>query len=62
MHGADDASVTRSIREGWPDAGMPASEAPLRRGGRALVIFIREKVDEAKRAAPSTRSLRATRS
>jgi len=52
MHGADDASVTRSIREGWPDAGMPAFGGALSdEEVRALVIFIREKVDEAKRAA-----------
>ena len=28
MHGGDDASLARSIREGQPDAGMPAFGAP----------------------------------
>ena len=52
MHGGDDASLAKSIREGHPDAGMPAFGSALSEQEiRALVIFIREKVDEAKRAA-----------
>jgi glucose/arabinose dehydrogenase len=42
--GGDDASVGLSIREGHPDAGMPAfGEALSDQEIRALVIFIREK-------------------
>ena len=52
LHGGDDASLAKSIREGQPDAGMPAFGSALSEQEiRALVIFIREKVDEAKRAA-----------
>ncbi len=51
MHGGDDASLARSIREGRTDAGMPAFGGGLSEQEiRALVIFIREKVDEARRA------------
>ena len=51
-HGGDDASLARSIREGRPDAGMPAFGGALSdEDVRALVIFIREKADEAKRSA-----------
>lgn len=51
MHGGDDASLARSIREGRTDAGMPAFGGALSEQEiRALVIFIREKVDEARRA------------
>ena len=51
MHGGDDPSLARSIREGRADAGMPAFGGALSEQEiRALVIFIREKVDEAKRA------------
>ncbi|HEX9186376.1 MAG TPA: PQQ-dependent sugar dehydrogenase, partial [Vicinamibacteria bacterium] len=51
MHGGDDLSLARSIRDGWPEAGMPAFGGALSdEEVRALVIFIREKVDEAKRA------------
>jgi glucose/arabinose dehydrogenase len=42
--GGDDASLAASIREGHPDAGMPAfGEALSDKEIRALVIFIREK-------------------
>jgi glucose/arabinose dehydrogenase len=52
MHGGDDASLARSIREGRTEAGMPAFGAALSEQEiRALVIFIREKVDEARRSA-----------
>jgi glucose/arabinose dehydrogenase len=52
LHGGDDASLARSIREGRSDAGMPAFGTALSEQAiRALVIFIREKVDVAKRAA-----------
>jgi glucose/arabinose dehydrogenase len=51
LFGGDDASLAKSIREGRVDAGMPPfggafSDEEI----RALVIFIREKVDEARRA------------
>ena len=52
MRGGDDASLARSIREGQTEAGMPAFGGALSEQEiRALVIFMREKVDEAKRAA-----------
>jgi len=52
MHGGDDTRLAKSIREGHPDAGMPAFGGALSgQEIRALVIFIREKVDEVKRAA-----------
>lgn len=43
-HGGDDASLTQSIREGYPQAGMPAwgttlSDAEI----RALIVYIREQ-------------------
>jgi glucose/arabinose dehydrogenase len=51
-HGGEDASLARSIRDGQPDAGMPAFGGALSEEDiRALVIFIRERTDEAKRAA-----------
>jgi aldose sugar dehydrogenase len=50
MFGGDDASLARSIRDGQVEAGMPAFGSSLdERQVRALVIFIREKVDEARR-------------
>ena len=42
-HGADDDSVTRSIREGWPATGMPPFQAALSdQEVRTLVIYLRE--------------------
>lgn len=42
-HGADDESITRVIREGAPDNGMPAFGATLNDAAvRALVVYIRE--------------------
>ena len=52
MHGGDDASLARSVREGRTEAGMPPFGGALSEQEiRALVIFMREKIDEAKRAA-----------
>ncbi len=51
IYGGDDASLARSILDGRPDAGMPAFGAALNEQEiRGLVIFIRERVDEARRA------------
>jgi aldose sugar dehydrogenase len=51
LHGGDDASLAKSIRDGRADAGMPPFGGTLSEEDiRALVIFIRERVDEAKRA------------
>ena len=50
-YGGDDASVTASIRDGRLDAGMPPFGAAMSEQEiRALVIFIRERADEARRA------------
>lgn len=45
-HGGDDASILRSIRDGWPESGMPAwgqafSEEEL----RGLVAYLRQQRD-----------------
>lgn len=51
LHGGDDASLAKSIREGRAEAGMPPFGGALSDEEiRALVIFIREHVEEAKRA------------
>lgn len=43
VHGGDDESLARSIRNGFPDKGMPAWSAALpEKEIRAMVIFIRE--------------------
>lgn len=43
-HGGDDESIARSIRNGFPDKGMPAWSAALpEKDIRAMVIFIREQ-------------------
>jgi len=50
-YGGDDLSVTTSIRDGRLDAGMPPLGAALSdQEVRALVIFIREKAEAARRA------------
>ncbi len=50
-YGGDDASMAASIRDGRLDAGMPPFGALMsEREVRALVIFIRERADEARRA------------
>jgi aldose sugar dehydrogenase len=56
-HGADDDSVTRSIREGWPATGMPPFQAALSdQEVRTLVIYLREmKVRAATPAASAPR-------
>jgi glucose/arabinose dehydrogenase len=51
-YGGDDASLARSIREGRPEVGMPAFGGAMSEEDiRALVIFIRERADEARRSA-----------
>ena len=58
-YGGDDASLTRSIRDGHPEAGMPAMRQDFNAAEiRALVIYIHEKsaafeVAHTKYAAPS---------
>jgi aldose sugar dehydrogenase len=43
-YGGDDASITRSICDGHPDAGMPAMRQALNKAEiRALVIYIHER-------------------
>jgi glucose/arabinose dehydrogenase len=43
-HGDDDASLARSIHDGYPDRGMPAWSAALTNEQiRSMVIFIREQ-------------------
>ena len=43
VHGGDDESLARSIRNGFPDKGMPAWSAALpEKEIRAMVIYIRE--------------------
>lgn len=43
-HGKDDAAIERSIREGFPGAGMPAFGKALQEAEvRALAVFLREK-------------------
>ncbi len=43
-YGGDDASLTRSIRDGHPDGGMPAMVAQVNRAEiRTLVVYIHEK-------------------
>jgi glucose/arabinose dehydrogenase len=52
-HGVDDASVARTIREGFPEGGMPAFGAALSEPQVAgVVAFLRKKRAE---APPSTR-------
>ena len=52
-HGVDDPSVTRIIREGFPEGGMPAFGAVLSEPQIAgVVAFLRQKRAE---APPSTR-------
>ena len=51
-YGGDDASLTASIRDGRVDAGMPPFGSMMSQQEiRALVIFIREKADAARRAS-----------
>jgi glucose/arabinose dehydrogenase len=53
-YGGDDESLARSIHDGRPDVGMPPFGAALSREEiRSLVIFIREKVDAARKEASS---------
>ena len=49
-HGGDDASLARAIRDGFELQGMPGWKGELNEAQiRALVVFIREKREEAKR-------------
>jgi glucose/arabinose dehydrogenase len=59
-HGGDDASLARSIREGHQvESGMPAFGGALsEREIRALVIYIRERADKARRAQTTDASPR----
>lgn len=44
VHGGDDESLARSIRNGFPDKGMPAWSAALpEKEIRAMVIYLREQ-------------------
>jgi len=46
-HGSDDASLVRSIREGYPGTGMPAFSAALTANEiQALVVFLHERMAE----------------
>src|SRR4051794_5847651 len=50
-HGGDDASLARSIHDGYPEKGMPAWAPTLSNEQiRAFVIFIREQRAHAQRA------------
>src|SRR5688500_15629875 len=50
-HGGDDASLARSIHDGFPEKGMPAwSPALTNEQIRSMVIFIREQRAHALRA------------
>ena len=49
-HGGDDASLTQSIREGFPQAGMPAWSAALSDAEiHGLIVYIREQTAEYER-------------
>jgi len=49
-HGGDDASIARSIRDGFPTNGMPAWKGVLEEAEiRAMVVFIRENAEKARR-------------
>jgi aldose sugar dehydrogenase len=53
-HGADDASILRSIRRGWPESGMPPFEDVLTDGEqRAMLAFIRQQGEAFARGAIS---------
>lgn len=46
-YGADDESVARGIREGYPDQGMEAFKAMFSEAEiRAMVVYLREKSDQ----------------
>ncbi|HEY7924159.1 MAG TPA: c-type cytochrome, partial [Vicinamibacteria bacterium] len=50
-YGGDDASLAASIRDGHPTDGMPPFAAMLDdQAVRAMVIFIRERADSARRS------------
>ena len=54
VYGGDDAALARSIRDGHPDKGMPAFAGALSdKEIRAMVIYIREQRDRAKRETSS---------
>ncbi|MGJ3242156.1 MAG: PQQ-dependent sugar dehydrogenase [Opitutales bacterium] len=57
-YGADDESVARVIREGLPDAGMPGyGDALSEEQIRSLVVYIRERANEAQRYEPPKQSI-----
>jgi mono/diheme cytochrome c family protein len=50
-YGGDDVSLATSIRDGRPESGMPPFGAMMSEQEiRAMVIFLRERADEARRA------------
>lgn len=54
-HGGDEASIARSIRDGYPAAGMPAFHATVNEAEtQALVTFLREAASREKEAQPAT--------
>jgi glucose/arabinose dehydrogenase len=53
-HGDDDAALERSIREGYPQAGMPAFAATINEADtKALIVFIRETGTKKKDPTPA---------
>lgn len=54
-HGGDDAALSRSIREGYPDAGMPAFRATVSEAEtQALITFMREAAARASEPVPAS--------
>ena len=54
-HGGDDTSIARSIRDGFPDAGMPSFKATVNEAEtQALVVFLREAATRAVDPQPTT--------
>ena len=55
-HGGDDESLARSIRQGYPEKGMPAFGTALNEKQiRAMVIYIREQRSRAEREKTTSR-------
>jgi glucose/arabinose dehydrogenase len=54
-HGGDDATLARSIRDGFPDAGMPAFRATVSEAEtQAIIAFLREAATRAVDPQPQT--------
>jgi glucose/arabinose dehydrogenase len=54
-HGGDDASIARSIRDGFPNTGMPAFKATVNEAEtQALVVFLREAAARVVETPPAT--------